>query len=268
MRPVRLTLDNFLSYRGEHIIEFDGVTLAVLSGQNGAGKSSLVDAMRFALFGHTRGGLDGVITEGEQACRAEFVFALGEGTYLVSRQRSRKGSGSTLLSLQMSNGDGWTVLDGKSVAETQRRIEQMLRLTDDLFTVTACANQGNVAAFSQAKPAERKQVLSDILDLAAWERRAEMTRQIGRDLAGRIEGEKARHEALRAAGAAVDGLREQIAQNDATQGDVARQLAQAEATLPRRRRLKRRFCATGRRTALAARNLTASLPGRNGRKRA
>jgi len=241
MRPVRLTLDNFLSYRGEHTIEFDGVTLAVLSGRNGAGKSSVVDAMRFALFGHTRGGLDGVITEGEQACRVEFAFALGQGTYLVSRQRSRKGSGSTLLSFQMlarqslgeggSNGDGWTVLDGKSVAETQGRIEQMLRLTDDLFTVTACANQGNVAAFSQAKPAERKQVLSDILDLAAWERRAEMTRQMGRDLAARIEGEKARHEALRAAGAAVDGLREQIAQNEATQGDVARQAAAIEGEL-------------------------------------
>jgi len=241
MRPLRLTLSNFLSYRGEHTIEFDGVTLAVLSGQNGSGKSSLVDAMRFALFGHTRGGLDGVITEGEQACRVEFSFALGEGTYLVSRQRSRKGSGTTLLSFQMlarqslgegwSNGDGSAVLDGKSVAETQARIEQMLRLTDDLFTVTACANQGNVAAFSQAKPAERKQVLSDILDLAAWERRAEMTRQIGRDLAARIESEQARHEALRAAAAGVDGLREQIAQNEATQGDVARQTAATEAEL-------------------------------------
>jgi len=231
MRPLRLSLNNFLSYRGEHTIEFDGVTLAALTGQNGAGKSSVIDGIRFALFGHTRGGLDGVITEGEQDCRVEFAFALGEETYLVSRARSRKGSGSTLLSFQMTNGDGSAVLDGKSVAETQARIEQALRLTDDLFTVTACANQGNAAAFSQSKPAERKQVLSDILDLAAWERRAEMTRQIGRDLAARIEGEKARHETLCAAAAAVDGLREQVAQNEATQGDVARQSAQAEGDL-------------------------------------
>jgi len=231
MRPLKLKLNNFLSYRGEHTVDLDGVTLAVLSGPNGSGKSSLIDAIRFSLFGHTRGGADGVITEGEQACRVEFEFALGEDVYLVSRQRSRKGAGSTLLSVQMSNGRDPIVLDGKSVAETQRRIEQLLHLTDELFTVTACANQGNVAAFSQAKPAARKQVLSDILDLAAWERRAEMTRQIGRDLAGRIEGEKVRHEALRAAAAAADGLREQIAQNDATQGDVARQLAQAEGDL-------------------------------------
>jgi len=231
MRPLRLTLENFLSYRGEHTVDLDGVTLAVLSGQNGAGKSSLVDAMRFALFGHTRGGLDGVVTEGEQHCRVEFAFGLGDETYLVSRSRSRKGNGSTLLSFQMNNGDGPVVLDGRSVAETQARIEKTLRLTDDLFTVTACASQGNVAAFSKAKPAERKQVLSDILDLAAWERRAEMTRQIGRDLAARIDGDEARHQALRGAAAAADGLREQIAGNDATQGDVARQVAAVEAEL-------------------------------------
>jgi exonuclease SbcC len=201
-------------------------------GPNGSGKSTIaVDAIRFALFGTTRGPLDSIINADEQHCRVEFTFALGEDIYLVSRQRSRKGSGTTLLSLQMSNGDSWAVLDGKSVAETQTRIEQMLRLTDDLFTATACANQGNAAAFSQSKPAERKQVLSDILDLAAWERRAEVTRQMGRDLAARIEGEKARHEALCAAASGADGLREQIAQNEATQGDVARQLAQHEGDL-------------------------------------
>lgn len=231
MRPTHLSLSNFLSYRGEHTVDLGNVTLAVLSGQNGAGKSSLVDAMRFALFGHTRGGLDGVITEGEQACRVEFTFALGDEAYLVSRQRSRKGSGSTLLSFQRLVNGSPTVLDGKSVSETQARIEQTLRLTDDLFTVTACANQGNAAAFSQAKPAARKQVLSDILDLAAWERRADMARQFGRDLAARLEADTTRYEALCAAGSEMGALREQIGQNEATQGDVARQTAATEAEL-------------------------------------
>jgi exonuclease SbcC len=226
-----LKVNNFLSYRGEHTVEFDGVTLAVLIGPNGSGKSSLIDAVRFALFGHTRGGSDGVITEGEQACRVEFEFALGEEMYLVSRQRSRKGAGSTLLSLQLRNGHEPIVLDGKSVAETQRRIEQALHLTDDLFTVTACANQGNVAAFSQAKPAARKQVLSDILDLVAWERRADVARQLGRDVAAQVETDRTRHAALQAAASAADGLRGQIAQNEATQGDVARQVAATEGEL-------------------------------------
>jgi len=231
MRPVRLKLSNFLSYRGEHTVEFDGVTLAALIGPNGSGKSSLIDAVRFALFGHTRGGSDGVITQGEQACRVEFEFALGDDVYLVSRQRSRKGAGTTLLSLQMRNGHEPIVLDGKSVAETQRRIEDALHLTDDLFTVTACANQGNVAAFSQAKPAVRKQVLSEILDLVAWDRRADVARQLGRDVAGQLEADRSRHAALQATASEADGLREQIAQTEATRGDVARQVAATEAEL-------------------------------------
>jgi len=231
MRPVRLKLHNFLSYRGEHTVDFDGITLAALIGPNGSGKSSLIDAVRFALFGHTRGGSDGVITQGEQACRVEFEFALGEEMYLVSRQRSRKGAGTTLLSLQMRNGHEPIVLDGKSVAETQRRIEDALHLTDELFTVTACANQGNVAAFSQAKPAARKQVLSDILDLVAWERRADIARQLGRDVAAQLEADRTRHAALQATASEADGLREQIAQTEATRGDVARQVAATEAEL-------------------------------------
>jgi len=213
MKPIRLTMQNFLSYRGEHIIDFSGINLAVLSGPNGAGKSSLIDAIRFSIFGHTRGGLDGVITEGEQNCRVEFAFALGDENYLVSRSRSRKGSGSTLLSFQ-SNGQ---VLDGKSVAETQAKIEHTLRLTDDLFTVTACANQGNAAVFSQAKPAERKAVLGEILDLAAWERRAERARQIGKSLAAESE--------------AKTGLLEQAQQKAAGREELAHAIREAESLL-------------------------------------
>ncbi|MFB3883067.1 MAG: AAA family ATPase, partial [Armatimonadota bacterium] len=255
MRPVRLKLKDFLSYRGEHIVDFDGVTLAALIGANGSGKSSLIDAIRFALFGHTRGGSDGVITDGEQACRVEFEFALGEEMYLVSRQRSRKGAGSTLLSLQMRNGHEPIVLDGKSVAETQRRIEDALHLTDDLFTVTACANQGNVAAFSQAKPTARKQVLSDILDLAAWDRRADMARQLGRHVASRVEADRTRHAALQATASEAEALREEIAQTEATQGDVARQVAATETELAQSQETKEsllrdREADRGRRQAL------------------
>jgi exonuclease SbcC len=186
MDPVRLTLRNYLSYRGEHTIDFQGASPATIVGANGDGKTALPDAIRFAAFGYTRGGADGAITHGEDACLVVFEFRLGEDHYLISRQRSRKGAGSTLLSFQLLTPEGPVVLDGKSVAETQRRIEQTLHMTDELFTVTACANQGNVAAFSKAKPAERKQVLADILDLAAWERRADMARQVGRDLAAEL----------------------------------------------------------------------------------
>jgi len=232
MRPIKLTLENVHSFRGVHEIDFTDVTLAALIGPNGGGKSTVAhDAPLFALYGETRSGIDSIITEGEQACRVEFVFALGDDTYLVSRQRSRKGAGSTLLSFQMLTPDGPVVLDGKSVAETQARIESVLHMDADLLRVTAFSSQGQSGAFSRSKPAARKQVLSDILDLVAWERRADVARQLGRDVAAQVETDRTRHAALQATASEADGLREQIAQNEATQGDVTRQVAATETEL-------------------------------------
>lgn len=188
MKSLSLTLCNFQSHRFSEM-HLSGMSLAVLSGPNGAGKSSLIDAIRWCLFGTARGDANSVVTEGESLCKVEFRFGLAEDEFLVSRVRSKKGGGSTLLSFQMKNpdGSGMRGLDGKTVAETQKRIESTLHMTDALFTATACANQGNAAAFSRAKASERKQVLADILDLATWERRADAARAMGRDLATRIE---------------------------------------------------------------------------------
>ena len=232
MRPIKLTLENVHSFIGGHEVDFTDVNLAVLVGPNGGGKSTVAhDAPLFALFGETRGPLDSIISEGQQACRVEFVFALGDDVYLVSRQRSRKGAGSTLLSFQMLTPEGPVVLDGKSVAETQARIESVLHMNADLLRVTAFSSQGQSGAFSRAKPAARKQVLSEILDLGTWERRAEVARQMGRDVAAQVEADHRRHEALQAAASEVDALRGQIAQTEATQGDVARQIAGDEGEL-------------------------------------
>jgi exonuclease SbcC len=182
MKPLRLTLSNFQSHR-DTTLDLSAIACAVLSGPNGAGKSSLIDAIRFCLWGYARGGnLDTVITEGENVCRVEFEFMLGEEHYLVSRQRSKKGNGSTALSFQRLTAEGPIVLDGKTGKDTQQRIIDTLHMTDDLFCATACSSQGDASRFAKAAPADRKAVLGDILDLGAWERRADAARSMGRDL--------------------------------------------------------------------------------------
>ena len=51
MRPRRLWLENFTSYRGQVEVDFSDLDLFAITGPNGAGKSSLVEAMVYALYG-------------------------------------------------------------------------------------------------------------------------------------------------------------------------------------------------------------------------
>lgn len=212
MRPLGLTLQDFYSYQGEHRVELDGVNLAVFSGPNGSGKSTLaVKAARYALFGATDSGADSPINDQANVCRVGLEFALGDQPYLVSRQRSRKGGGRTTLSFQLLDGDSPTVLDGANIGETQARIEKTLGMTDELFCSTACATQGDAARFSEARPAQRKEVLAEILGLDQWEILAQMARRMGRELAAQNEATEQRIERAKAIAADAQDIRERLA---------------------------------------------------------
>jgi exonuclease SbcC len=54
MIPLKLTLEGFLSYRDETVVDFSEIEVACISGPNGAGKSTLFDAITWALFGKAR----------------------------------------------------------------------------------------------------------------------------------------------------------------------------------------------------------------------
>lgn len=243
MRPITLRMENWLSYRGSHELDLSGVSLAVLSGQNGAGKSSIIDAIRFALYGVTRGGLDGVITAGETACTVEFIFDLGTERYRVLRKRSSKGGGSTMLSLSgaahapealnvdLAPGQTWSALDGKSIAETQQKIIDLLRMDDALFCQTACANQGNASAFSQAKPTERKAVLGQILNLEDWEKRAAAGREVLRSVDTQAHAQEQRLAELRLLAGTADDRQQVLELVQAEIADLETQIGAAEALL-------------------------------------
>ncbi len=89
MIPVRLRLAGFLSYRQPQEVDFTAFDLACISGHNGAGKSSLLDALTWALFGKARAEHDAVIND--QSDRAEVMldFQYEEHLYRIQRARVR-----------------------------------------------------------------------------------------------------------------------------------------------------------------------------------
>jgi exonuclease SbcC len=180
MIPKHLFLTNFMCYRQVEL-DFAGVHVACLAGDNGAGKSALLDAMTWALWGKARAKRDDeLIRLGEDEMAVELTFDLGEQTYRVLRQRKGGKRGSSLLDFQVlsppsvppiggeAEGARWRSLAESTIRDTQAKIERVLRLDYDTFVNSAFLRQGRADEFTVKTPAERKRILGDILGLDRW----------------------------------------------------------------------------------------------------
>src|SRR5262245_53984940 len=170
MNPLRLELTNFLAYRNPAPLDFTGIHVAVLTGENGAGKSSLLDAITWTLWGRARAKTDAeLVHQGQSEMRVTFTFALRDQLYRVTRAKRAKGTGG-LLTFEAANEKGkWYSISEATIPKTQDKIIRVLRLTYDTFVNSVYLMQGKADEFTGKKATERKQVLADILGLQQWE---------------------------------------------------------------------------------------------------
>jgi exonuclease SbcC len=177
MIPEELHLRNFLSHR-ETDLDLRGVHLASLVGENGAGKSALLDAITWAVWGRSRapyGRDEDLVYHGEDSLEVEFVFRMpyqggDEHRCRILRRRERQGrrATSSVLDFQVEGDKGWRNLTADSIRETQNRIITQLGLDYDTFINSAYLRQGHADEFTVQSPTDRKRVLGVILGLDRW----------------------------------------------------------------------------------------------------
>ena len=219
MKLEKIVLRSFLSH-ADTTWEPNGARLATLIGANGAGKSSLLDAIAYTLYDAARGRTDDLVKLGASDMSATVEFAFAGDRYRVTRGRSTRAGGKSFLELHVADGEGWRPLTADSIRETQAAIEQLLRMDADTFTSAALLQQGRLMALLEATPAERKRVLGTVLGLDRYERaEAEARLQVNelrakgaarREQAARLEHELADRDqvamALRVAMDQADGI--------------------------------------------------------------
>lgn len=173
MVPLKLELTNFLSYREKATVDFSDVQLACISGQNGAGKSSLLEAMTWALFGKSRSRSDDDVVnrlaahQGERA-EVRFTFGLEEIVYRVIRRKKMRGRTVLEFQIQMAGGD-WSTLSETKIRETQATIEQTLNMNYDTFVNVSFFLQGQADAFTTKTAGQRKEILAELLGVNKWD---------------------------------------------------------------------------------------------------
>ena len=195
MIPNRLCLRNFMCY-GEEVppLDFAGIHVAGLVGENGHGKSALLDAITWALWGKARTSRDdSLVRQGQTEMEVDLEFTLGEQRYRVVRRRTLRGQGGqTDLHLQAWTGSDYRLLTESTQRATQERILSLLRLDYETFVNSAFLVQGDADRFTTQKPGDRKRILGEILGLSRYDAYQERARERARQQAQRVtqlEGE-------------------------------------------------------------------------------
>jgi DNA repair protein SbcC/Rad50 len=176
MIPLHLSLKNFLSYT-EASLDFSGLHTACICGANGAGKSSLLEGITWAIWGKCRAvSEDDAISTGAMDVRVDFTFQMHSETYRIIRSRQRDGSGNLEFQIETS-GDGFRTLTQRGIRATQVLIDQYLKIDYDTFVNSAYLRQGKADEFMLKKPADRKQILADLLKLDRYEQLADRAKE-------------------------------------------------------------------------------------------
>jgi len=242
MIPTQICLRNFMCYRadtdgGALALALDGIHVVCLSGENGAGKSALLDAITWALWGEGRVADDDLIAQGESEMQVELTFQLGDQRYRVIRQRQRGGTGKrggqmagkSQLDLQVADGERWRPIGENNVRETQAQINALLRMSYSTFINASFLLQGRADEFTAKMPAERKQVLADILDLGEYDDLEGRARERARRHSDELKGLRGRIEQLDLSAQKVGFWRETVAAAGAIVEAAAGRAAAAEA---------------------------------------
>ena len=238
MIPVKLSLKNFLSY-GEEVppLDFTQFHVACLSGANGQGKSALLDALTWSVWGEGRKGSqekkadNSLLRTGQKNMRVEFIFDLEGDRYRIIRSFSHVGK-SSRVSLEFQAYDQrenkYISLTCPSTRETQEKIIKTLKLDYQTFINSAFILQGRIDEFSRKTARERKEVLSEILGLSHYDELANLAKTYLKGINNIIMNKDSRLEYIAQELAQVDSYKEKIKELSENNSQVSQKIKEKE----------------------------------------
>src|SRR5664280_1196032 len=160
-----MVMKNFKSHRDTKL-EFN-TGISIIMGGNGSGKSSILEAVSFALFKqHSGKKIEQLITIGQNKMSVELIFTSNGRKYRVLRERS-KNSSKAKLEIE-DKGRFQNLLSGdKQVTE---EVQGLLEMDGDLFLNAVYVRQGEIANLVDKTPAEKKQVIGKLLGIDSLEK--------------------------------------------------------------------------------------------------
>ena len=187
MKPISLTIEAFGPYRDSVTLDFSALqdhSMFLISGPTGAGKTSILDAMVYALYGEPSGEVrktDAIrsdFAEPERMTRVDFSFAIGEAQYRVERLpkqlvAKKRGTGmreqnASATVYEMKDGE-WKVI-ATSAAAIRDTIQRIIGFRKDQFLQVVLLPQGEFRKLLVASTSEREELLHTLFRTELYRR--------------------------------------------------------------------------------------------------
>lgn len=219
MRPTRLEVSGFTSFRNPTVIEFEDCDYFAFVGPTGSGKSSIIDAICFALYGSVPRYDDKrlvapVVSQGQIEAKVRLDFTVGDDRYTAARVVKLTAKGASVKEARLEKEGEAEPLAGTG-PELTAAVTELLGLTFEHFTKCVVLPQGDFARFLHDDPKDRQEFLVKLLNLGIYNRmqqianaRAGLAKDKIAYLQERIEelGDRATETALKEARAHVKRL--------------------------------------------------------------
>jgi exonuclease SbcC len=185
MRPIKLHLEGFTSFKQSTVIDFSQLDIFLITGPTGSGKTSIIDAIIYALYGCTprlgKQSISALISQGASNLRVYLEFSSGKSKFRVVRH-SKRINKRTLTEVRFEEfiGDEWKSRADK-IGQVDPIIEEVVGLDFKGFTKSVVLPQGRFDEFLKGKIVERREILSDLLQLDVYRRMMERANEIAKD---------------------------------------------------------------------------------------
>ncbi len=194
MRPTKLTIQGLTAYKQQVEIDFTDLDLFAITGPTGAGKSSLVDAITFALFGKApRVGRDvkELISQGEERLKVSLEFSTNGDRYRIYRSTARKGAAPVQLERFDTASNDWMPEEDRA-REANAAVERVLQMDYEAFVRSVLLPQGQFQEFLAGDREQRRKVLDGLLQLNVYAQMQQKANAIDRDKTAEADAHRRR----------------------------------------------------------------------------
>ena len=160
-----LKMKNFKSHKDTTIKFHEGIT--IITGENGAGKTTIFEAIQYALFKKTNNVQKELMKHGARQMQVQLTFMENGNTYMIKRTRQHN---STESELHKINEKGEPELVTSSNRETDNTLQGIISMPHDMFLNAIYIKQGEITDLISKSSSERKKLITKLLDIDSLEK--------------------------------------------------------------------------------------------------